>query len=195
MRKPAPSSTIFGPVADEADRRPTGGAIHPQIPPSLEVFLVVSPMRLIADQREARYTFKLLPLGNVFGLSCLRPPPTRPASIRTLELEHFRSGACWRPHSINGCCHLRPELNVSVRNLRSGVYSQSPELGDWLLLVKILFLLRCCLPALLHRWPSLTVPQRFIHFPRYPQPMQQNRQLPRHRHHGPLLGVLATTCA
>ena len=67
MRKPAPSSTIFGRVADEADRRPTGGAIHPQIPPSLEVFLVVSPMRLIADQREARYTFKLLPLGNVFG--------------------------------------------------------------------------------------------------------------------------------
>jgi hypothetical protein len=162
---------------------------------SSTVFWAGSPIRPIADQREARYTFKLLPLGNVFGPSSLRPPPTRPASIRTLELEHVRSGACWRPQSINGCCHLRPELNVSVRNLRSGVYSQSPELGDWLLLVKILFLLRCCLPALLHRRPRLAVPQRFIHFPRYPQPMQQNRQLPRHRHHGPLLGVLATTCA
>src|SRR5215475_15948636 len=104
------------------------------------MFLVVLPMRPTADQREARYTFKLLPLGNVFGFSSLRPPPTRPASIRTLELEHFRSGACWRPQSKNGCCHLRPELNVSVRKLRSGVYSQSPELGDWLLLVKILFL-------------------------------------------------------
>src|SRR5262249_10062342 len=73
---------------------------------------------------------------------------------------------------------------------RSGVYSQSPELGDWLLLVKILFLLRCCLPALLHRWPRLAVPQRFIHFPRYPQPMQQNRQLPRHRD-AHLIGVAA----
>src|SRR5262244_1586313 len=99
--------------------------------------------------------FQPPPSWKCFGLCRLHPPPTRPASIRTLELEHFRSGACWRPQSINGCCHLRPELNVSVRNLRSGVYSQSPELGDWLLLVKILFLLRCCLSTLLHRWPRL----------------------------------------
>ena len=169
MRKPASSSTVFwagSPI--RADRRPTGGAIHLQTPSSWKMFLVFPHF---AHRRLALLPFALL------NWSISAPVP-----VGVLQ-------------SKNGCCHLRPELNVSVRKLRSGVYAQSPELGDWLLLVKILFLLRCCLPALPHRWPSLAVPQRFIHFPRYPQPMQQNRQLPRHRHHGPLLGVLGTTCA
>ena len=167
MRKPALVKYCFlGPGHRLGDRRPTGGAIHFQTPSSWKCFL-----------------------------SLMTPTADSPCFHSHSELEHFRSGACWRPQSINRCCHLRLELNVSLGNLRSSFYSQSPELGDWLLLCQNPIPLCCCLPGSLHRWSRLAVPQRFIHFPRYPQPMQQNRQLPRHRHHGPLLGVLATTCA
>ena len=59
------------------------------------------------------------------------PSPIRPASIRTLVVEHLLR--CRLGSSIIqiGCCHLGTELNVSVSSYaRSSATSQSPELGD-----------------------------------------------------------------
>ena len=62
-------------------RRPAGGAYAPISPFSLEELFGRIASDADADQREAHDS-----------LSVRSPqPPTRPASIRTLELEHFRS--------------------------------------------------------------------------------------------------------
>ncbi len=135
--------------------------------------------QFLADQREA--------LEALLGLSFLRkgfafPPPTRPASIRTLG-GAVGSGASWSPQSQIGCCHLSIELSRSVSgDARSTATSQSPELGDGLqnyILLGGLLLRR------------LAVAQRLVHFRRHPQPVQQHRQLPGHRHDRALLRILA----
>jgi len=47
------------------------------------------------------------------------------------SLWSYCSGASWVSSIGNGCCHLVPELNVSVSSdCRSWRVPQSPELGD-----------------------------------------------------------------
>src|SRR6266542_2194074 len=111
-------------------------------------------------------------------------PPTRPASIRTLS-GAVCSGASWSPQSQIGCCHLSTELSRPVSgDARSAATSQSPELGDG-------FMNYIVLGRLLRRPHRLAVAQCIVHFSGDPQPVQQHRQLPRHRHNRTLLRILA----
>src|SRR6202165_42516 len=155
MRKPPPSSTIFGRHRN-SDRRPTGGAIQLQAPSFMERFLVVSPMMLTADQREAQSSPPP---------SWTSPPPTRPASIRTLA-ERFAPVPVGVLNSVTGAAISVSNWASPLGDARSAVTPQSPELGDWLSNLISISLCGCLL-----RWDShLAVPQRLVHLPPAPTP-------------------------
>ncbi len=89
-----------------------------------------------------------------------------------------------QPHS-DGCASLRcqsvaPFLHTTIRSYDTICSSSTIPM--------VLF----SAPFLRH---LLAIAQRFIRFPRHPQPVQQYRQLSRHRDHRSLLGILAPSLA
>jgi len=135
-----------------------------------------APMRRSVCQRQNLMRFLLR---KVFGFLPARPT-TRPTPIRTLGGPSVRC-TTGVPRGF-GRCFLCGGLIAGPRRK-----PQSPKLGVW----------RCEPSA----FPSskvtsrgelgLGVPQRLVHFPGHPQPMQQHRQLSGHRDHRPLLRILA----
>src|SRR5205814_2807823 len=99
----------------------------------------------------------------------------------------FRSGASWSPSSSkrvlpSQCRTERPRLqwrpfrrDFAVTRTRRWVYKNPTTF----------------LGCLVRSGCGPAVAQRFVHFSAHPQPVQQHRQLPRHRHDRPLLGILA----
>jgi hypothetical protein len=124
-------------------------------------------------------------------------PPIHHASIRTFVRAHAALCAVWCPKSLTGAA-ISMSNSACLRKSRSAPRTQSPEPGDLvsqLIPLPTLLSPRCCtavrisLPSLC-RFLRLAVAQRFVFFSAYPQPVQQHRQLPRHRHHRPPLGIL-----
>jgi len=121
------------------------------------------------------------------GFSFLRKvfsfPPSlnRPASIRTLGGGQA-SGASWGSQFYKQVLPSRYRTGAPLPKGRSATTSQSPELGDGL---------HIHLGRSFLGWHEVSIPQRFVHFPGGPQPMQQDRQLARHGYHRPLLGIPA----
>lgn len=139
--------------------------------------------RLVADQREAHQRSAVFLSEKGF-----LPSPNRPASIRTLA-GAARSGASWGSQSSTGAAisvpnsarpvprtgSFRRDLAVT-RTRRLAVHLPSSSSSSFRPLL------------------GVAVSQRLVHLTAYPQSMQQHRQLPRHRHHGALLRILAATC-
>jgi len=89
-------------------------------------------------------------------------PPTRPASIRTLQ-RAVRPGAGWVSQSQSGCCFLLTRTEGLLRSrTRPAVCPQSPELGDSV--IELEQFLGCC-------FSCHAVSQRLIDFTCGPQPM------------------------
>ena len=125
----------------------------------------------------------------LFFLSRPTIPParttTRPAPIRTVCGPAVRC-------TLGFLVVLGAAFFAAVSSLDPGAKPQSPKLG----------VLQCQssdLPPFRGRLRGDgffgLVAQRLVYFPRHPQPMQQHRQFPRHRHHRPLLRVLAAALA
>jgi hypothetical protein len=152
-------------------------------PPESSINLVVSLKKVIADQREALASFKLLPPGKDFDFLVVPPnkvtadqreAPHRmcfpPFSNRRIALLPFALLVELLAPVLVGVLNSKRVLpsqyrtRVSVSgDLRSAARSQSPELGDGLPTT----FLRCCRPG-------PTVSQRLVDFAGDPQPVQQN---------------------
>ena len=120
---------------------------------------------------------------------------SRSAFLATADSPCFHSHSLWScslrcqlVSSIsNGCCHLSAELSTFFQWARSPATSQSPELGELQFTQNSSgHFLFCC--------RRHTIPQRLVDFARHPQPVQQDRQLARHRHKRALLRILAAAC-
>src|ERR1700676_21504 len=91
-----------------------------------------------------------------------------------------------QPHS-DGCASLRcqpvaPFLHATIRTTTPCVpMSYDSDRAGWF-----------SAPSLRR---LLAIAQRFIRFPRHPQPVQQHRQLSRYRNYRSLLGILAPSLA
>src|ERR1700680_745681 len=85
-----PTGGVPGPITTNGDPRPTGGPPPPTFYSLGNVFDFWSCHHSgDRDQRERPFLLQL---------PCLvLPPPTRPASIRTLQWERFAPGASWGP--------------------------------------------------------------------------------------------------
>ena len=166
-----------------ADVQKKGKRFHERAGPRQVILWAGSPMRPIADQREARALPLPFLLRKVFAFFAHRRLALLPFA---LLMEHSA------PVPV-GVLNLKRVLPSQYRtersrfgSARSAATSQSPELGDWL--HNIYNPLSC---SVFTAVACLAVAQRLVHFPRHPQPMQQNRQLPRHRHDRSLLRILA----
>jgi len=123
------------------------------------------------------------------------PRLCRHASIRTL-VAASAAGACWCSQ-FQGCCHLIAELQGSScpvplvlprpRSHPNSAHSHTPQKSN-----PFQFPSLCCgFLGPLTCLCRLTVVLRVVHLPRYPQMVQQHRQLPCHGHGCFLLPTLA----
>src|SRR3984885_7295161 len=113
-------------------------------------------------------------------------PPLSPSFHSHSFVSDFRSvpGGCSR---FSRCCYLRIDLSSHrfgesrAPGLSRSHLDSAVELG-------------CPDRKFLGHFPHcfLTIAQWFVHLSPYPQPMQQNRQLSSHGHHGSLLGILSS---
>ena len=183
--KPARVKSFFAPlVTSTTDRRPTGGGLTLKQPPFLEMPFSVQRAIFDADQREAHNLASFPFFPQSADSPCFHPHSRGVASSQVpfgvLDLKRVLPSQCRTPTLL------------SPGTLGSAATSQSPELGD---LLPNLFLslipLGCCL--LRRSLSGVAIAQRLVHFSAYPQPVQQDSQLPGHRYNRPLLGVLPTT--
>jgi len=136
---------------------------------------------------------------------CARPAPPLAPLPSALSWSRIRPGAYWGPSFPFRCCYLcdglegqdaeRSHPNAAVCGCR---YSR-PNLQ------RIILPSSCSdgacsaatflSPSLCRRgwFRPMAVAQRFVHLSGRPQPVQQHRQLPRHRYDRPLLGILPTS--
>ena len=150
--RPVSSRFFLGRAIRTSDGRPTGGIVSPHSFLLRKVFLF-------------SYRYRRSPTSGRRPMlpSRILKSPTRPTSIRTL------SGASAPVPA--GCPQLERVLPSRTRTeclcfqrRRSWRVSQSPELGDLLLILS-----SCFLPFL----PWIVIPQWLVHFTAFPEAMKQ----------------------
>ena len=127
----------------------------------------------------------------VFLFTSLGSSLSRAASVAILHphsfVERLSLGASW-VFSFQWCCHLIIDL-CSHRFCGSWAPGLSRSHLDSV--VELGSSDRNSLGHFPHRF--LTIAQWFVHLAAYPQPMQQDRQLSCHCHHGSLLGIFPSS--
>ena len=177
---------------------PTSGR---RVPPLFAMFFL---LRRVLEKPVPCVRFLVKRHVPAFGRSsALRFPPLAPLPS-ALWMGRIRPGASWGPSFPSRCCYLgdgledqdadrsHPDAAVGGE-LRRQTESLSPLVPPKYLLLRSA-VSHPQLPSRLCRGSCrrLAVAQRLVHLAGHQQSVQQYRQLPRHRHDGALLRVLAS---